>query len=172
MIKIISIFCLVLFFVPAFSQLKKGQIAPAKVPSPSQHYQTEYTFDVSTDPVRWTTQKHGLNASFATTDQLFMRSEVPLNSIQESWEETGWKGERLNAQILVWSPDSLEQVRFISSDLTDGKGNTITRENIDLKLVRYVLSNYPYGAANAICDVAANDTAYLMPDRFEKLGLF
>ena len=41
-----------------------------------------------------------------------------------------------------------------------------------LNLVRYVLSNFPYGAAGFTCDVVANDTAYLMPDRLEAFERF
>jgi len=153
----------------AFAQLRRGQIIPAKVPAPSQHYQEEYTFDSPVDEARWTKQKKGLNISFASTDELFLRSEAPqLAKESLTWEDTGWKGERLNAQILIWSPDSLHQIRFKVNDLVSADGNKLGKENLHLNIVRYVLSNYPYRATDTRCDVAASDTAYLMPDRFEK----
>jgi hypothetical protein len=170
--KSILILYLPFLLIPAFAQLKKGQIDPSKVPMPTQHYQTEFTFDSSNDPARWTKQKPGLNVSFGSSDQLYMRSEVPLDKPLENWNDTGWRGERLNAQIPLWSPDSLKQIRFYLKDLTDGKGNSIEASNMKLNLVRYVISNYPYGSSNASCDVAANDTAYLMPDRFETFERF
>ena len=84
-----------------------------------------------------------------------------------AWEGTGWKGERLNAIILVWSRDPLEQVRLEPSDLADG-GDASCRESLRLQMVRYVLSNYPAGARNATCD-AGGTQAWLLPDRLEAL---
>lgn len=157
----------------ACAQLKKGQIDPSKVPMPSHHYLQEYTFDAPSDAARWASQKKGLHVSFASTDALYLRAEVPaLQHETKIWQATGWRGERLNAQVLVWSPDTLQQVRFKASDLVSAGGQVLSKSNIRLHMVRYVLSNYPYGAANAMCDVAANDTAYLMPDRFEAFERF
>ncbi len=156
-----------------FGQLKAGQVLPSKVPIPSQHYLAEYTFDLPSDSASWRKEKHGLNVSFASTNELYLRNELPdLRQKSISWEETGWKGERLNAQLLVWSADTLRQVRVTSSDLVDEKGRRISRDHVDVHMVRYVLSNYPYAAKNTSCDVAATDTAYLMPDRFEKFERF
>ena len=155
------------------AQLQPGQVKPSEVPAPSQHYLPEFTFDQPSDPAAWKREKPGLNASFATTDKLYLRSEVPgPEPRQTSWHGTGWRGERLNAQVLVWSPDTLEQVRVVLQDLTGDNGKTISKENIGVDMVRYVLSNYPYASKDAACDVAATDVAYLMPDRFEKFDRF
>lgn len=157
----------------AFGQLTPGQVLPSRVPIPSQHYLPEYNFDAPSDSAAWRKEKHGLNATFASTDELYLRSEVPqLQSKSLSWEDTGWRGERLNAQVLVWSPDTLRQVRVTASDLVGGKGQKIPRDHIASYMVRYVLSNYPYGAKNTSCDASATSTAYLMPDRFEKFDRF
>src|SRR5258705_10585217 len=89
------------------SQLKPGQLDPKKVSLPYQHYLPEYTFDTPADPSRWEKQKHGLNVAFGSTDELYLRSEVPtLQTATQTWEGTGGKGERLKAQILVRPPDT------------------------------------------------------------------
>ncbi|HAQ19345.1 MAG TPA: hypothetical protein DCR40_08965 [Prolixibacteraceae bacterium] len=155
-----------------FAQLKKGQIDLSKIPAPKGHYQSEYTFDQPTDTASWAKQQAGLNAAFGLTDELYLRSEVP--SVKQgsfSWEANGWKGERLNAQILVWSPDSIEQIRFLVSDLVNASGKVISRDNIKLNMVRYVVSNLPYNAQKFDCG-APMDTAWLMPDRFETFDRF
>src|SRR5688500_11058061 len=156
----------------AIGQLQKSQIPTSKVPIPAHHYLPEYTFDVPVDSVQWTKQKSSLNVSFGSTDELYFRSEVPQVQEKTSLEQTTWKGERVNAQILVWSPDTLDQVRFRLSDLTNGKGQSLSKKNIQLNMVRYVLSNFPYGATAADCGAGARDTAYLMPDRFETFDRF
>lgn len=113
---IVSLLCL--SSLATISQPYKGQLDLQKLPVPSQHYQQEYTFDSPSNPDAWRTQKEGLHVSFATTDELYFRTEVPgLETESSSWIATGWKGERMNVQVLVWSPDTLQQVRFKISDL-------------------------------------------------------
>jgi hypothetical protein len=156
-----------------FAQFEKGQVDRAKIPAPIQHYLAEYTFDVSTNPALWTKQKQGLNVSFATTDELYLRKEVPQLKLEtQSWEDTGWKGERLSAQVLIWSPDTIEQVRLKLNDLVNAKQQVLSKENINVNMVRYVLSNFGYGAMAANCGSGNPDTAYLMPDRFDKVERF
>lgn len=157
----------------AYEQVYRGQLEFSKIPFPLQHYQEEYTFDTTLNPQAWATQKKGLHVSFATTDELFFRSEVPdLNSEDFVWETTGWKGERLNTQILVWSPDSLNQIHFTVGDLRNGSGEKINKNDIKMHMVRYVVSNYPYGAKDATCGESVYKNLYLMPDRFEDFDRF
>ncbi len=156
----------------AFAQAGKGQIDLSRIPVPHWHYLPEYTFDNPSDSLRWANQSPGLHVSFVSTDELYLRCEAP-SLLQETreWEDAGWKGERLNAQVLVWSPDSVEQIQFRINDLATVDGNVIGRNQIKLHLVRYVLSNYPYGASNFTCDVSM-DSAWLLPDRFETFERF
>ena len=76
--------------------------------------------------------------------RMYFRSEVPaVGTGATAWKATGWKGERLNAIVLIWSPDALQQVRLEPTDLTDARGRVLSRNNIRLQVVRYILSNYP-----------------------------
>ena len=83
-----------------------------------------------------------------------------------------WRGERANAQILVWSSEALEQVRVSTQDLRSAEGNIIPKDRITFELVRYVLSNYPYAEKKAICGESPYKSGFLMPDRFETLDRF
>src|SRR5687768_5027269 len=121
---IICIFNLVALF--SYSQVYKGQMEYSKIPVPAAHYQQEYTFDTTVNSEAWSTQQKGLNVSFASTDELFFRSEVPEVQKSLTWKATGWKGERLNIQVLVWAPDTLNQVRFLLNDLKNGNGKSIS----------------------------------------------
>ena len=170
----ILIWCLILCILGCKTgQLKRGQVDLSDVPTPAGHYQEEYTFDRPADPIQWTRQKTGLNVAFGSTDELYLRCEVPqLKNKGQIWEGTGWRGERLNAQILVWSPDTCRQVRFRLNDLESSDGRAFSKKNIKLNMIRYVLSNFPYAARNADCNATVNDSAYLMPDRFESFERF
>ncbi len=120
-----------------------------------------------------TEQKSGLNVAFGSTDELYLRCEVPqLQNEGQTWEGTGWRGERLNAQILVWSPDTCLQVRFRLNDLVSSDGRVFSKKNIKLNMVRYVISNFPYAGRSTDCYEGDNDSAYLMPDRFESFERF
>ena len=126
-------------------QAHKGQVDSSKVPVLDFHYQPEHTFDTSTEPARWESDQKGLQVAFGSTDALYFRTEVPdLKKESDSWSETGWRGERLNAQVLVWSSDTLEQVRFKLNDLVSGNGNRISKSNsCTRRCMAYTLCKHP-----------------------------
>ena len=156
----------------AFAQ-NKGQIDSALIVSPRPHYLPEYNFDISSDVNAWSDVKPGLHVAFGSADVLYFRTEVPeIKNENRVCQATGWKGERLNAQIVIWSTDTLQQIRFKLHDLKNEKGQTLSKENIRLNKVCYVLSNYPYNATNTDCGEGPVNKAFLMPDRFETFDRF
>jgi len=158
------------FSAGAFAQVYKGQVKYAAIPVPSQHYREEYTFDTTLNPAAWLAQTEKLHLSFASTDESYFRSEVPaLTNETQSWEGVAWKGERLNTEILAWSPDTINQVRFILHDLKNEKGNVLSKNSMQLSIVKYVISNYPYGAKDVTCGASPYPNLYLMPDRFDPI---
>jgi len=170
---LLTICLLNLTSVFVYGQVYKGQFDFSKIPGPVHHYQEEYTFDTALNAVAWTGQKKGLHVSFASTDESYFRTEVPLlENETSSFEGNAWKGERLNAEILVWSPDTLNQVRFTISDLQNNNGKRIDKKNVRINMIRYVVSNYPYGTKEASCGASSYKDLYLMPDRFEEFDRF
>ncbi|HMF70324.1 MAG TPA: glycoside hydrolase domain-containing protein [Flavitalea sp.] len=171
--KLIFASGIALFFsIHAFSQTQQGRINASLLPALGAHYQEEYDFDVTTNEQAWTSQPHGLQASFGSTEESYFRKDVPVITKEVKKQVTGWRGERINIQVLIWSPDTLLQVRFRPNSLVNEKGNRIDSSNIHLNLVRYVLSNYPYGAKDAVCGNTPYKDGYLMPDRFESFDRF
>lgn len=141
------------------------------VPAPDWHYQVEYTFDRPSEPEKWK-ETEGLRASFGTTNELYLRCELPGESrLSGEWECSAWRGERLNAQLLVWSAGPQEQVGISISDLVGPQGQVIPAADVRKRLVRYVLSNFPSGAGSFGCDVD-QESAWLMPDRLEEFKRF
>ena len=150
----------------------KGQIDSTFLPATGPHYQPEYDFDRPADANSWLKERSGLNVAFGSEEKLYFRTEVPGLKADNSWQATGWKGERLNTQIVVWSADTLQQVRFNVSDLKDKNGRLISKANIKLNKVCYVLANYPYGSREGNCGATPFKDGYLMPDRFETFDRF
>jgi hypothetical protein len=157
----------------SFGQVYKGQMDLTKIPVPPGHYQDEYHFDTTVNTAAWNAQEKGMHVAFGSTDQLYFRSEVPeLQSEPVSWQATGWKGERINTQVLIWSTDTLNQVRFVLNDLKNSRGQSISKNNFQVNMVHYVVSNYPYGAKDVSCGASPYKDLYLMPDRFENFDRF
>jgi hypothetical protein len=155
----------------SFGQPGRGQVDFTKIPEPAYHYQEEFTFDSSLNPEAWNRITKGLHVSFVSTDEAWFRSEVPqLQSERVQWSATGWKGERLNAEILIWSSDTVNQLRFILNNLTNAKGDVLTKDHMELSKVSYVLSNYPYNSPDASCGGGPVDKAFLLPDRLSSLN--
>jgi hypothetical protein len=165
--KPVIVILLSFIIVNAFTQPdQRGLIDSALIPKPYLHYQKEYDFDRSIDPAKWQEQKK-LHVSFASTDEVYFRTEVPGVTETKTWTATGWKGERLNTMILIWSADTINQVRISLYDLKASNGNVLGKNNLKAQLVRYVISNYPYAAREVTCGEGPVDKAYLMPDRLE-----
>src|SRR5580704_14437287 len=142
MTKIVAILCIFdAFFFIASAQRQKGEIDFANLPVSKDHYLPEFTFDHPIDSGRWLTEAAGLHVSFVASNQHYFRTEVPGVKETAEWRETGWKGERLNAMILVWSPDTLSQVRITLHNLVNSKGGILSKKSMLLNLVRYVISN-------------------------------
>lgn len=156
-----------------FAQVDKGFIDSIKIARPFLHGQVEYTFDSPLDPSQWQKVKPGLHADFVSTDEAYFRTEVPgIQTEKRVLEKTTWRGERINAMILVWSPDTINQVRIILKDLKNNTGDVLSKNNFRIQLVRYVLSNYPYDAKDVSCGEGPVDKAFLLPDRFESFERF
>jgi hypothetical protein len=158
--------------MPAIGQKQYGRIDSSLLPATGPHHLPEYDFDLTVDAAAWQKQPKGLNSSFGSTEELYFRKEVPLKAAVKQNQLIAWKGERVNMQLLVWSPDTLTQIRINTSDLVNENGKTIDKKNAKAQLVHYVLSNYPYGAKDAVCGNSPYNDGYLMPDRFESFERF
>src|SRR5690606_7883580 len=73
------------------------------------------TFIEANDPTTvngalWLSVKAGLHCSFVSIDKRYAKSEVPNIKIENNAHVRGWKGERLSAQLLLWTTDSIPAV--------------------------------------------------------------
>lgn len=169
--KIISIFLCCAGMLTAQDYDKRGEIKAAFLPAANPHYQDEYAMEEVVDEAAWVGQQ-GLHVAFASTDRLYFRREKPdVDRKALSLEQTAWRGERVNAQLLVWSSDPMEQVRVELTGLKSG-GNEIASDRFTLNLVRYVIGNYPYADKTAVCGESPFPHGFMLPDRFEEFDRF
>ena len=93
------------------------------------------------DTAVWNTIQKGIHATVGSIDERYEKSTPPKIEINTNWEGIAWKGEKVNAQLLLWASENLNKVHCKVSDLKDGTGNTILAENINTFFVRYIITD-------------------------------
>lgn len=84
---------------------------------------------------QWQTQD--LILQWGSTDVRYAREEVPTLEKRRQWKTSAWKGERVNAQAVLWTRKTLKNVRMAVSDLKCGK-NVIPASAATAGFVGYV----------------------------------
>lgn len=95
---------------------------------------------ISTNPSLWV-KVSAPQVSWGSTDIRYKKEEpAPIARLKKDINLTAWKGERVSAQLVVWTPEALDKLSFIVSDLTSGK-ETISKDNVRTGFVRYVMTD-------------------------------
>jgi len=89
----------------------------------------------------WNALGGGLHASFGSIDRRYEKQEIPGVEETQAWNGSAWKGERVSAQLVLWSKDSVEQVRFRFSGFVSADGKAIPAEMAQARFVRYVITD-------------------------------
>jgi hypothetical protein len=103
------------------------------------------TFEEMADPSidtlsDWSNVPSGLQASFITIDERVPRSVAPEVVIKKKIKLTGWKGEKLSAQLLLWSTDEIKQVELEFDEFKSA--NTLLPATVaQARFVRYVMTD-------------------------------
>ncbi len=93
---------------------------------------------VTTDPALWA-NVHAPQAAWGSTDIRY-KKEVPPTESRKSIRLTAWRGEKVAAQLVVWTPEALDALSFVTSDLVSARAR-IDEEYISTGFVRYVLTD-------------------------------
>ena len=117
----------------------------------------------------WKNIKPGLHSGFGSIDVAYSKSIPPAGDIAESIKLHGWKGERVNCQLLVWSAGSEENISIKASGFSSGHYE-IDKERASISVVKYVLTDeFPGG--NDRRD-KGKILAHLKPDLLSKTNRF
>ncbi|QRX62678.1 DUF4091 domain-containing protein [Dysgonomonadaceae bacterium zrk40] len=117
----------------------------------------------------WSHVTAGLHASFISVDKKLPKSVAPEIAPVKSVKVTGWKGEKVSAQILLWSSEDIRQVECGFNDFM-GNGGTIPSSIAQARFVRYVMTDeYGPGCGHRKPD---DFPASLAPDMLDHLECF
>jgi len=86
----------------------------------------------------WDSVPPGLRGGVASLNERYARNMVPGVMEGGKWAGSGWRGERVNAQMVLWSRDAVHQLRLEPTSLRRDGGGTIT---VRPRFVRYVLAD-------------------------------
>ena len=105
-----------------------------------------YPFQEPLDPTKpdrdtWRGVPQGLHGSFVSKDCRYSRSVFPDVEVTNHWKLAGWKGERLSAQIVLWSSSDAKQVRWKKSSFRSDDGDSLSEDCLAINFVRYVLAD-------------------------------
>lgn len=95
---------------------------------------------IATNPSLWV-KINAPQVSWGSTDVRYKKEEpAPISRLKKDINLTAWKGERVSAQLVVWTPEALNNLSFIVSDLTSDK-EKIAKDDIITGFVRYVMTD-------------------------------
>ena len=109
-----------------------------------------------------------LKAQWVSADSLYSRSEVPV-ARENKCALDGWKGERVSAQLLLWSGAGLNGVQCKVKDLVGSNGK-ISASAAQARFVRYTLADE--GGHNCRCERGPLHPMILAPDMLDSLKVF
>lgn len=89
----------------------------------------------------WSVVKRGLNSSFVSIDKRYPRSVAPQVLTQKKALVKGWKGERVSAQLLLWSTSAINSVSVEIGDFRAAKLPEIKANTAQARFVRYVMTD-------------------------------
>lgn len=134
------------------------------------------TFEEADDPVAVSERSQAawnqvgkLEAVWASADSLYSRSEVPSVAQIETNRLSGWKGERVSAQFLLYTGTGVDGVRC---DVKEFKSATasMSADVAQARFVRYTLADK--GGMDCRCEKGPRNEVILVPDMIDSLKVF
>ncbi|MFV0418818.1 MAG: glycoside hydrolase domain-containing protein [Dysgonomonas sp.] len=112
---------------------------------PKREAKTCVTFNELPDPTSdtlsdWSKVPAGLSVSFASIDARYPKSVAPDITKTSEAKLTGWKGEKLSAQVLLWTAQDISQIECEFSEFKSSVG-TMDSRIAEARFVRYVMTD-------------------------------
>lgn len=113
----------------------------------------------------WEAQPKGLSAAWGNIDIQYMRDEVPTAELASECRLVAWRGERVSAQIILWTKEGAEGVECKARELRGAEAK-LPASVVKTRFVRYTLAdeqNYIFKKSGK---------SYLAPDMLDTLAVF
>ena len=98
-------------------------------------------FDTVAQAAKWNSVKSKVGVSFANSNIRYTQDVFPEIKQENNLTLTAWKGEKLNAQLLVWAKTTVPSIKVAISDLKSTNGKLISKSNTSAGFVDYVITD-------------------------------
>lgn len=115
----------------------------------------------------WDKLQQGINVSWGSSYERYDKDYIPQLKSSDELSLQGWKNERLSAQIVLWTKDSINNLQIKISDLTSESGH-INADAIKYYYVRNVLADEFLGGCGH--KKKKDETAHLVADCLEEFS--
>lgn len=128
--KKILLLTITLFSIGALSAQTKSELYN-ELPNPT-----------ATDASQWAkmTASTPPQVSWGSTDVRYKKEIPPTLKLQKELTLTAWKGEKVSAQLVIWSSTQIDALAASIGSLKSAKGE-ITAENVRTAFARYVMTD-------------------------------
>ena len=106
----------------------------------TNHDWSEPANPVNVDPALWASVE-APEATFGSVDVRYPLSEPYAGTVSTSHALAGWKGEKVHAQVVVWTPSEIKDLTCEVGNFTDRSGGTLADIGRG-RFVKYVLSDW------------------------------
>ena len=94
------------------------------------------------DLEKWESCRRPCNSAWGTTDVRYSKTNVPDVEVKKrKWQGEAWRGERINAQALLWSTRDCKDIQVEVTDLKGPGGAVIPASAVRTHFVRYVMTD-------------------------------
>lgn len=114
----------------------------------------------------WDELKNKLYVSWGNTNTRYLKEYIPNIEITTQNHTSAWKQERVNAQVVLWSKDTVKNISIEFTDL-QSLNHTIDASALKYYFIRNVLAD-EYGGGCGFKE-KSDSTAHLVPDCLEDI---
>ena len=108
---------------------------------------------------QWSTMKQPC-VSWGTTDVRYAKHKLPVLKVQKNISLTGWRGEKIHAQAVVWTGTDIDKLNYSFTEFKNGKGNIIPASAFSGGFVRYVMTDELNKDGRGACGSRPDHTIY------------
>ncbi len=118
---------------------------------------------------RWNSAKNGLHAIWGSADLQYSRSEIPAGNAPTTLSLCGWRGEKVSAQLLLWTADGASGAECEVKDLCSEKA-TLPASIAQTHFVRYTIGDKSH--PECLCSRSILHEPALEADMLDSLDCF
>ena len=130
---IFSLFCVLFISAASFAQQQTN-------PYPLGQYDEMDDSKPFDDVSVWNKMKTATCLSWGSIDVRYKKKDVPTIQQQNRFAVKAWKGERVNAQAVLWTKENLNNATIAMSALKCGS-SVIPASDVTTSFVRYVMTD-------------------------------